>query len=47
MVIGKSARIKDCGRKVCRKILCTYKMDDISKNYGNTYKAKELLERLS
>ena len=46
-VVDKSTWIKDCGRKVCRKILCTYKMDDISKNYGNTYKVNELLERLS
>ena len=46
-VVDKSTWIEDCGRKVCRKILCTYKMDDISKNYGNTYKVNELLERLS
>ena len=46
-VVDKSTWIEDCGRKVCRKILCTYKMDDISKNYGNTYKVNELLERFS
>ena len=42
-VVDKSTWIEDCGRKVCRKILCTYKMDDIPKTMGTPTKLTNCL----